>query len=388
MNASAPWRSLPPVGEPIHLRRAAVAPAEWSAPRHAVYLQSGTAALALLLVALARRAKAAGSVASEVLLPAYGCPDIVSAVAHAGLRARLVDLGADSPFPSPDHWRAAIGANTLALVTVGFQGMRDPFTASAAYAAGLGSGAFIEDDCQVHPMAAVRIPGHSLALSFGRGKPVSLMHGGAALASEELAPWLPSPASAAGQWREFARLGITTRLYNVLRAPWAYGWVTRLPGLGVGETRYKQLHAIEAMNARAQACLDPRMGWQDPRRRQLQLLLREKLAAIPRNVLAADLWRECGDEQDWLLRYPLLLGTRALRDTANTRLNAAGLGASTMYGRPLNSFDGIASALAGTQAVPEATAFANRLLTLPLHEDVRADDVERVCATLRALETP
>ena len=386
MSGAALWRSLPPVGDAIHLRRNRGARAAGMPGRPAVYLRSGTEALALLLQAIARRARAAGSQALEVALPAYGCPDIVSAVAHAGLRARLVDLAPDSPFPAAEAWRAAAAQRPVALMTVGFLGLRDPFTPADAYAAGLAPGAALEDCCQVHPMAGLDDQGQSFALSFGRGKPVSLMHGGAALVSGELADWLPPVGSAGAEWAGFARLALTTRLYNVLRSPRAYGWATRLPGIGLGDTRYEPLTAIEPMNSHVLECLDARMGWGDAHRRALQTRLRDTLAGLSVKVLAADLWRTQGRGTEWLLRYPLLLASRELRDAACARLNAAGLGASPMYGRPLDDFEGIDAALTSRGPLPHARSFADRLLTLPLHADVRDRDSDAVGAVLKDLE--
>ncbi len=136
-------RVLPPVGEHIRWQRSGQnAAAQAGAEGRVVYLQSGTAALALILQTISKRARESGSTANEVLVPAYGCPDIVSAIAFAGLRARLVDLDGQSPFPSAQAWCAAINANTAALVTMQFLGLRDPITPKEAFASGLPEGAF------------------------------------------------------------------------------------------------------------------------------------------------------------------------------------------------------------------------------------------------------
>ena len=381
------WRALPPVGEPIHLRRRPTAPGVAAAPRHAIYLESGTASLALLFAALVRRAVANGSHAREVLVPAHGCPDVVSAVVHAGLRAKLVDLAPDSPFPSAENWRAAIDHDTLALLTVGFLGIRDPFGAAAAYESGLPDDAYVEDACQVHPRAALDGGLHNLALSFGRGKPVSLMHGGAALASPALREWLPGVSGTSGEWAGYAKLAMAARLYNVLRSPWAYGWVSRLPGLGVGETHFHALDGIRPMNSRALECLDVSAGWDDPRRRRLQRLLDSAMAGFSPRVLRAAPWRNASSEAGWLLRYPLLFAHRGMRDAAARALDAAGLGASRMYGQALPAFAGVQPHLASASRSEQAAMFADCLLTLPLHADVRDEDVDKVVGIIRGLET-
>jgi dTDP-4-amino-4,6-dideoxygalactose transaminase len=387
-------RSLPPVGEPIRVRRQRhTSSCAFERQDGLVHTGSGTAALAHVLQTLATRARESGSKAFEVLIPAYGCPDIVSAVAFAGLRARLVDLDGQSPFPSPEAWCAAIDANTIALVTVGFLGLRDPFTPSQACARGLPAGSFIEDCCQVHPLAVQATGDRSIVLSFGRGKPVSVMHGGAAVLAQEIVPWQPALAAPKGVLAEFARVEIATRLYNVMRSPWLYGWVRQLPGLGVGQTAFVPLESVAPMNGRIRDRLDLSQGWCDPRREALQRLFRQRFLDLGPDVLAADLWRAydrdgersrgSGDvpSGDWLLRYPLLLRTRAVRELALSQLNDAGLGASAMYAMPLESIPGV-RAFTAVATTTGAAAFADRLLTLPLHADVEERDVRSMCEIL------
>lgn len=374
-------RSLPPVGEPIRVRRLRDTSCASERQDRLVHTGSGTAALAHVLQTLSIRARESGSKAFEVLIPAYGCPDIVSAVAFAGLRARLVDLDGQSPFPSPEAWCAAIDANTIALVTVGFLGLRDPFTPLQAFASGLPAGSFIEDCCQVHPLSVQATDDRSIVFSFGRGKPVSVMHGGAARLAQEIVPWQPALAAPKGVLAEFARVEIATRLYNVMRSPWLYGWVRQLPGLGVGQTAFVALDSVAPMNGRIRERLDLSQGWRDPRREALQRLFRQRFLDLGPDVLT-DLWQAYGREGDWLLRYPLLLRNRAVRELALLQLNDAGLGASAMYAMPLESIPGVRAFTAVTATTTGATSFADRLLTLPLHADVEERDVRSMCEIL------
>jgi dTDP-4-amino-4,6-dideoxygalactose transaminase len=383
MSRSALLRVLPPVGDSIRFNRSAPSRTDvFHSPGRVVYVESGTAALALILRSLVERAKEADWAGREVLLPAYGCPDIVSAVAFAGCRVRLVDVEGDSPFPPARNWSAAIGPDTLALVTVGFLGMRDPYTPAAAARSGLQEGAFVEDCCQVHPMAAPPPADRNVALSFGRGKPVSMMHGGIAALVPGIDRWWVNWIEPPGGLIRFAKIRVSVGLYNVLRSPRLYPWVTRLPGLHVGTTEYAPLDGIVRMNHRIQARLDPHRGWQDPRRAALQRALREGLAATRPAALVTDLWRSFGQESDWLLRYPLLMRSRDARDAALNELNAAGLGASAMYGRALVDIRGVSPWLVAPANTEGARSFADRFLTLPLHEDVREADVESMCHIL------
>lgn len=377
-------RVLPPVGEKVSWLKPGTPVRAFAGGDEVVFTNSGTSALALVLAALAERGRRAGRAARQVLVPAYGCPDILSAVVHAGLEVKLVDLARDSPFPSAAGWAGAIGDDTLALISVGMLGLRDPVTPAQAIAAGLDPAAFIEDCCQIHPMAVAAVADRNLVLSFGRGKPVSMMHGGAARLVANLVPMCPTPERRGGRV-EFARIATAAAAYNVLRSPRLYGWVTSMPGLGIGTTRYAPLHAVGAMNIHARNRLDLQSGWADPRRQELQNTIRDLLASLRPRVLAVDIWQRFGSGGEWLLRYPLLLKNRQVRDKALSILNRRGLGASGMYMESLPRLPGVESVWQGGR-FDHAQSFADRLLTLPLHEDVLEADAIGMCRALAELE--
>ena len=97
------FQELRPVGEAISIRGDSRDPesrVQRYFPEPSVFFQSGTAALAAALMAC----KAARRIGQpEVLLPAYACPDLLSAVDFAGLRPVLVDFEENTPWMSiPD----------------------------------------------------------------------------------------------------------------------------------------------------------------------------------------------------------------------------------------------------------------------------------------------
>ncbi|RKZ65668.1 MAG: hypothetical protein DRQ44_07780, partial [Gammaproteobacteria bacterium] len=91
---------LPPVGSPIVLDSSkALADVAVFSSYQTQFYASGTAALAAALVAvLAKSQKSFKSGQAEILLPAYGCPDLISAAVFAGVKPVLVDLEADRPW--------------------------------------------------------------------------------------------------------------------------------------------------------------------------------------------------------------------------------------------------------------------------------------------------
>jgi dTDP-4-amino-4,6-dideoxygalactose transaminase len=383
MSASLALRVLPPVGDAVSLSSRG-APLPWPAER-TFLLASGTASLAFVLAAITKRADAAGNSAREVLIPSYGCPDVVSAIVFAGLKPRLVPLADGSPFPSQEAWKASIDSKTLALVTVGFMGLRDPLT-PAQVAPSLEPACFVEDCCQVHPGTVSALADRSVAFSFGRGKPVALLHGGAAVLEPTLAPSRPAVPAKAGEASGFLKFALNARLYNLLRWPRLYSWVRLLPGLGVGTTVLTPLAALEPMNSRISPYLDVRTGAPEARRRSLQARVRKDLQALGPAVF--DLWAAHGRDDDWLLRYPLLMHDRATRDRALVALDAAGLGASAMYEVPLVDIPGVGPLVTADPSDSTTKSFADRLLTLPLHSGVTERDLVSMTRVLREVIAP
>ena len=93
---------LPPVGNPVNLHVGEQRPCQQGQadslaslfPCYQIqYYASGTAALAAAIIA-AIKAKddAAAAAEAEVIIPAYACPDLVSALLFAGAKPVLVDF--------------------------------------------------------------------------------------------------------------------------------------------------------------------------------------------------------------------------------------------------------------------------------------------------------
>jgi len=362
-------RRLRPVGEP--LAPVAAGPAGWPAGYRVFLVQSGTAALALALLALGARAPGR----RRVLLPAYGCPDLVAAVLHAGLVPELVDLLPNQPFMDPQRLAAQLDDDVLAVLGVHLLGLAEQLERLGRLAAASGA-VLVEDSAQRLPGAAG--PLASLAvLSFGRGKPAGALGGGAllvregALAGLDVERFIGTPAA--------PRLpaGLARRLYNLLISPWPYGLVARLPGLALGTTVFRPLTGIQALDPARAALAASQYRQQSARPAgPAQAALRDGLSRLPGTVdLAAD------QPAAPLLRYPLLAPDRATRDRWQARLGAAGLGGSVLYGQALADLPGVPPCRQAGLA--EARRLAGRLLTLPVHSAVRAADVARMLAIIR-----
>src|SRR6185295_2502270 len=115
-----------------------------------------------------------------VIVPAYCCPDVISAVLFAGARPVLVDLEAETPWMDLTQVSDRLGSSTVAVVAVNFLGV--PERAAPLRKLADAAGALLVDDCaQFFPLEAAErewLLGDFVVLSFGRGKPLSLLGGG------------------------------------------------------------------------------------------------------------------------------------------------------------------------------------------------------------------
>jgi len=243
---------LPPVGNPVHLS----AHAENSLPAffstsETLFYASGTAALAAAVkAALIDAGKPEGNDA-EIILPAYGCPDLVSAVICAGAKPVLVDLQANRPWMDLTLLAAAINVNTVAVIGVNLFGIAERWAQLRALAEQMGV-VLIEDSAQYFPgiNEQENWQGDLVVFSFGRGKPVGLLGGGAVYARKSgFYELLPEVHTSPESLKQRVGFSLKAKLYNTMISPWLYWLPQSLPFLHLGETRYHALHDIKAMDS-------------------------------------------------------------------------------------------------------------------------------------------
>jgi dTDP-4-amino-4,6-dideoxygalactose transaminase len=329
--------------------------------RHALFFGSGTQALAAALLACKNERPRA----TEVILPAYGCPDLISAALFAKLTPRLVDLVDDSAWSvNMAQLRDKLGDATVAVVAVNLFGIGDE-AAALSEVAGQAGVPLIQDSAQAFSRVTAQ---HWMApyvvLSFGRGKPLNML-GGGALLTERPVPLGDVAIAAPSSFREALLKGaIAAAAFNVVTHPSVYWLASKLPGLGVGATIFKPLDALEQPSVK--------------RRYKLARSLEAKLSAVPAEADWTDVaqrWSRLGikmlapspQDRFGLLRFAALAASEAQRDQIVRRLSDEGLGVSTMYGAALNELGGIPDIVRSQGPFPNASSFARRLFTLPTH---------------------
>jgi dTDP-4-amino-4,6-dideoxygalactose transaminase len=378
---------LPPAGEPVSLRSTSGSIKQLQqlfTPWMPRFYSSGTAALA---AAVRAAADLRNVQAPEVILPAYGCPDLVSAAIFAGVKPVLVDFEPERPWMDPVQLAKCLNPSTVAVVAVSLFGMPERLDALRELIGSLPV-TLIEDSAQLFPAGSDENAwkGDVVVLSFGRGKPVTLLGGGAVLCRDTmLGDLFPMPPGDPGDgWAAKQLFMIKASLYNLASQPRLYWILDATPFLRLGETRYHSLTSIGPMDAGRLHLLAGNIEAYRKRHDLVRSWLTKMLTESKReHIHLIDLPKVCGlSTQSRLLRYPLLVAGDQ-RDQLLHLFNKQGLGATGMYPSALPSISGLEGLLQDQGPFPVAADFARRIMTLPTHSRVRPRDVAAMGRILR-----
>ena len=365
---------MPPVRRPVPLKRGGagtrLSMERFFENRKITLYSSGTAALAQAMANCASRISVKNP---EIIIPAYGCPDLVAACVHASVYPQLVDVAPSQWAYDPEALQSSLSPNTVAIVAVNLLGLGD------------GSGELsrlckerhiplIQDGAQYLPRESTNWPGEYVVLSFGRGKPLNLLHGGALISSWRDGDALSAPPAALTARERLLSSRAAALAFNTLTRPAIYRILSALPGTGLGEVTYSPLTNPAPLPELAW----PRVGTAFEAYRQMPSYRRDIWASAIEewsNVRITTLTCPGTPLPAEPLRLALLAPDRAARDMLVDNLNRAGLGASRFYGTDLTGVAGIPGMVARQGPFPNARGLADRLFTLPTHSLVNADIV-------------
>lgn len=342
---------------------------------NAYWVDSGTSALALAL--LAAKQQQAHIQDPEVIIPGYCCPDLVAAAAYAGVKPVIIDISVDDPSLDLIELEGAISSQTIAVIAVAFLGIREKLDAIAERLRSHPQVMLIEDNAQwfPDPEDLTTLSGDTVIFSFGRGKPLSLLGGGLMLIKENVNFSVPEFSHAT---TSSLLLKLKYFTYNLLLKPQLYQLLNRNPLIKLGETRYHSLEPIHQLDNVRCSLLYPNLikYWSQDRTGEKffdEIFLSKKKNDL--NILFSY-------RRKRLLRYPLLLPNVKQRDRLLARLNRSGLGASVMYQKPLIEIEGVRAMVKSMGSQPNTISFAQRFITLPLHEKVTEQHLLRIAEHL------
>lgn len=346
--------------------------------KHVFLVSSGKAALATILGAL----KSLSPARKEVLIPAYTCYSVPSAVVKAGLNVALCDMDPERYDYDYRLFGEALSAETLCVLSGNLCGIPSDVARMLEHCKS--RGIFVVED------AAQAMGGRykdrligTIAdvgfFSFGRGKNITCGSGGAivtnsdALASAIGKHYRPLPRP--GFWENVQELFLAAFLALFIR-PALYWFPAGLPFLRLGETVFYRDFPVKRLSGMKAGLL---RRWKQ-RLEEYNGTRREN-----RNYYCNDLQlTACGDfsDQTPMLRFPVTAVNREMRDRIVKRLTEQGLGAGRMYPASINMIEEIKSSFSG-QEYPAARTLSERLFTVPTHPLLGKEERQTICEYLQ-----
>lgn len=340
--------------------------------------------------ALEQAIRAAGSGRTgPVLLPAYSCYDVATALLGTDRQAVLYDVDPRTLAPDMDSVHRGLARGAVVVVAGPLYGMVFPMQDLRAGARAAGA-VLVEDAAQGHGATVGREASGSLAelsvLSFGRGKGWTGGGGGALLRRDLLDTSGGEPLTALPSARSAPAgllVGLKTVAQWLLARPSLYRLPASLPWLGLGETHFRPPSSTGEMAPWSAALIlagEQVADTEAELRRERGTAVLEALEEQPVPGITPVMAH--GGSQPGYLRIPVLRrgGATGLPPAAHRLGVAAGYPRSLADLPPLRP-----RILNGDDAFSGARQLARELVTLPSHGAVRPADVSDL---LRALAVP
>lgn len=337
----------------------------------------------------------------RAVFAAYNCPDLATAAINAGLSISLLDIDSETLEMSLDRFVRPKQVSKMVVVFSNLFGLPDRIE---MFKRDMGGEEYytVDDACQsaLSRNGSVFVgarSNHSLqgfgVLSFGRGKAIAGIGGGAIIADEEQSEL----GDFVRRTRQQENNSLSRRLrlsslcfsaaVSIAENPLFYRLPACLPGLVLGNTVYHSEIERRQMTAAESVVALARM---------------DELTEFRASVLrATTLWanklgqfHDSGLEQPFLartydtsgsvvpIRYPILFASRETREKVWKDLSEQGLGASRAYNCLMTDFSAVKLA-ADSGDLRISLEVAARLITLPVHRYVDDFVVER---TLQVIE--
>ena len=337
---------------------------------HVFCLSSGKAALALILLALSDL-----SDRKQVIIPAYTCFSVPSAILRAGLNIVLCDIDPATLDFDYECLERTVTDQTLCVIATHLFGI--PSDLDRVESVCRKSGAFVVEDAAQAMGGAYK--GKELGTigdvgfySLGRGKNITAGSGGiVATRSDGIAAALKNRYASLDETSFFEDLNnlLQVGLMSVLIRP-NYFWLPAgLPFLKLGQTFFYKTFPLQKLSTKRAALL---RNW---RRRLMESnrVRTETAVNLYKNLLSAGVRRTVVP----YLRFPLLAADRETRNSIFARSQRMGLGLSLMYPSPINEIYELRDTFAG-QFFPGAKRVADTLVALPTHHLLSENDKKAI----------
>ena len=350
--------------------------------RHVFCLSSGKAALTLILVALKHL-----SSRQQVLIPAYTCFSVPSAIVKAGLDILLCDIDPLSLDFNFDDLEQTVDEKVLCVVPTHLLGLPSDVDRVKTLCKGKGV-LVIEDVAQAmgvkHDGRLLGSQGDVGFLSLGRGKNITCGSGGIILTdSDAIAQAIQA------EYVKIKRAALTEVMINWCQAlamgtminPWLYWLPAGLPFLKLGETKFYRDFPIHRMDGVRAGLLS---GWkrrlnESNRNRWIHV---QEFLSRPSSIGYVVKSPVC--QEPVYLRLPVLLPSKQAKEKVCALSKQYGLGISPLYPTAIQDIPELRGRIRDKE-LPGATMVADRLVTVPVHHLVGRRDRDKVYETFERL---
>lgn len=345
--------------------------------KHVFLVSSGKAALYLIL----RGLQSLYPGRDQVVIPAYTCFSVPSAIAKTGLMVIPCDIDPDTFDLNHGQLQRLIGPRTLCVVAghlfgipADIQGVRQ-----MCHPHGI---AVIEDAAQA---MGGTVSGGQLGtmgdvgfFSFGRGKNITCGTGGGILTNSE--------AIATVIRREYENVSSSTAIDDlveclkllmqvILIRPRLYWIPSALPFLKLGETSFYKEFPVQKLSECKAGILK---RWQQ-RLESSNAIRKENAREICKTAKITPAVKSWGNIA--FLRLPLLMRDKEMRNRLFRASQESGAGLSRMYPAPVNEIIEMKDQMEG-MSFPVAKSVADRLVNIPTHWLLLRTDREKICELL------
>lgn len=311
----------------------------------------------------------------EVVMAAYTCFSVPAAAVACGLRVRIVDVTEDGRIDLKAFERLPL-ERVAAVVVCNLFGLAESITPIAELCHHAGA-LVIDDAAQAFGATAsegvVGGRGDAGILSFGRGKPLSGLGGGAIVWND----WPAELANPIVPDRARAKAVLKAAAYNVALLPAVFRALSAIPALGIGETHFDvdfERGPIDPAALAIAAAALPRAEAEATSRGEVALRL---AATLSEGTALRSLLAPAGTRGV----YPRLFALApngAKRNALLEALRPLGAGVTGMYPSALDQVPGLRPHLRGVDDYPGARKLAARLLTFPTSGSLNGSRLRRV----------